>query len=87
MGGFRKGGFSISRLVLKPDVAIASEVFILSKNSLAIIRNEKPAQRGSFRPDVPADIGPKTSVRPSKSWKNKHLARTCRADVHEKTSV
>ena len=27
----------------------------------------------SFRPDVPADIRPKTSVRPSKSWKNKHF--------------
>ena len=26
----------------------------------------------SFRPDVPADIRPKTSVRPSESWKNKH---------------
>ena len=36
MGGFRKGGFSNSRFVLKPDVAIASEVSILSKNSLAI---------------------------------------------------
>ena len=27
----------------------------------------------SFRPDVPADIRPKTSVRLSKSWKNKHF--------------
>ena len=36
MGGFRKGGFSNSRFVLKPDVAIASEVLIFSKNSLAI---------------------------------------------------
>ena len=36
MGGFRKGGFSNSRFVLKPDVAIASEVSILSKNYLAI---------------------------------------------------
>ena len=28
----------------------------------------------SFRPDIPADIRPKTSVRPSKSWKkNKHF--------------
>ena len=27
----------------------------------------------SFRPDVPVDIRPKTSVRPSKSWKNKHF--------------
>ena len=36
MGGFRKGGISNNRFVLKPDVAIASEVSILSKNSLAI---------------------------------------------------
>ena len=36
MGAFRKGGFSNNRFVLKPDVAIASEVSILSKNSLAI---------------------------------------------------
>ena len=35
MGGFRKGGFSNNRFVLKPDVAIASEVSILSKNSRA----------------------------------------------------
>ena len=35
MGGFRKGGFSNNRFVLKPDVAIASEVSILSKNSIA----------------------------------------------------
>ena len=27
----------------------------------------------SFRPDVPADIRPKASVRPSKSRKNKHF--------------
>ena len=37
-------------------------------------RNEKSAQRGSFRPDVPADIRPKTSVRPSKCWKKKKQA-------------
>ena len=36
MGSFRKGSFSNNRFVLKPDVAIASEVSILSKNSLAI---------------------------------------------------
>ena len=30
---------------------------------------QKSAQRGSFRLDVPADIQPKTSVRPSRSWK------------------
>ena len=39
-------------------------------------RNKKSGHRGSFGPDIPADIRPKTSVRPSKSWKNKHLART-----------
>ena len=32
-------------------------------------RNENSAQRGSFGPDIP----PKTSVRPSKSWKHKHF--------------
>ena len=35
-GGFSEGGLSNNRFVLKPDVAIASEVSILSKNSLAI---------------------------------------------------
>ena len=33
------------------------------------IRNGNSAQRGSFWPDIPADIRPKTSVRPPKSWK------------------
>ena len=33
MGGFQKGN---SRFVLKPDVAVASEVAIFSKASLAI---------------------------------------------------
>ena len=37
------------------------------------LRNEKSAQRGSFGPGIPADIRPKTSVRHSNSWKNKHL--------------
>ena len=35
-GGFSEGGFSNNRFVLKPDVAIASEVSILNKNALAI---------------------------------------------------
>ena len=35
-GGFSEGGFSNNRFVLKSDVAIASEVSNLSKNSLAI---------------------------------------------------
>ena len=36
MGGFQKEGFSYNRFVLKPDDAIASEVPIFRKNSLAI---------------------------------------------------
>ena len=36
MGGCSEGGFSNNRSVLKPDVAKASEVSILSKTSLAI---------------------------------------------------
>ena len=36
MGGFSEGGFPNNRFVLKPDVAIAREVSILSKKSLAI---------------------------------------------------
>ena len=46
-------------------------------------------QKRKISPDVPPDIRPTTSVRPSKSWtkKIKHLARTCRADIHEETSV
>ena len=43
---------------------------ILTQNTF--FRKENSAQRGSFWPDIPADIRPKTSVRPSKSWKNKH---------------
>ena len=39
------------------------------------LKKEKSAERGILGPDIPADIRPKTSVRPSKSWKkrNKHL--------------
>ena len=36
MGCFRKGVFQIADSSSNPDVAIASEVSILSKNSLAI---------------------------------------------------
>ena len=36
VGFSEEGGFSNNRFVLKPDVAIASKVSILSKNSLAI---------------------------------------------------
>ena len=35
-GGFRRGGVSHSRFVLKLDVAIATEVSVFSKSSLAI---------------------------------------------------
>ena len=52
------------------------------------LRNKKSAQRGSFRPDVPADIRPKTSVRfsnPGGKKKTSLLAQTWRVDVHEKT--
>ena len=35
-GGFSEGGFSNNRFVLKPDVAITSEVSIFNKNSLTI---------------------------------------------------
>ena len=54
--------------------------------TLVYFRNEKSAKRGSFRPDVRAEIRPKTSVRPSKSGlENTSMsARTFREDVHEK---
>ena len=49
MGGFRKGGFSNNRFVRKPDVAIASEVSILSKSSLAITDfHAKKTQHGQL---------------------------------------
>ena len=58
-------------------------VEVLQEQACTHLRNEKSAQRGSFWPDFPANIRPKTSVRVSKSWKNKQafLAQTCRADV------
>ena len=37
MGGLREGGSCDSRLVLRPDVAIASEASSSTKNSLAKI--------------------------------------------------
>ena len=52
------------------------------------LKNEKAAQRVSFGAGYPADVqrgypggspGTKTSVKPSKSWKNKHFG----ADVHD----
>ena len=52
------------------------------------LRKAKSTQGGSFRPDVPADIRPQPSVRPSNPKKKPSiLARTCRADIHQKTSV
>ena len=47
-----------------------SGVEILTRSSSET--KNQPKDR-SFRPDVPADIRPKTSVRPSKSWKNKRF--------------
>ena len=52
-------------------IAFGAFQFIVPK--YLYFRNEKSAQRGSFGTDIPADIRPKTSVRPSKSWKNKHF--------------
>ena len=48
---------------------------------LMLVRTKNQPKDRSFRPDVPADIRPKTSVRPSKSWKKQafrhgHAART-----------
>ena len=42
------------------------------------LRNEKSAQRGSFWPDVPADIRSKTSVNPPNRVKTSIVARTSR---------
>ena len=51
---------------------------IFSRNSVVMIfRNEKSDQRGSFRPDIPADIRPKTSARPPNPGKRSISARTC----------
>ena len=47
-GGFSEGGFSNNRFVLRPNVAIASEVLILSKNSLAITDFHAKRKRGRF---------------------------------------
>ena len=51
------------------------------RHSSPKFRNENQPKDRSFWPDVPADIRPKTSVRPSKSWKKQafwhgHAART-----------
>ena len=43
---------------------------------------KKSAQRGSFGPDIPVDIRPKTSVRPSKSWKKTSIFGTDIPDGH-----
>ena len=63
---------------IAPGVAPRIVVFVLLKSWDFVFRewnfrNENSAQRGSFWPDIPADIRPKTSVRPSKSWKNKRF--------------
>ena len=56
-----------------------------TKSKDSLFRSEISAQRGSFRPDVPADIWPKLrSGPPNSGGKKRIVARTCRADVHEK---
>ena len=67
MGGFRKGGFSNNRFVLKPDIAIASEVSILSKNSLAItdFHAEKTQHVQLFENPLP---GTPPFAIPNNSW-------------------
>ena len=52
---------------------------LLIKDDLKSIKNEKAAQRVSFRGYPGGRPGAKTSVKPSKSWKNKHFG----ADVHD----
>ena len=48
---------------------------VFGKGVKSDLRNKKSAQRGRFRPDVPADIQPRTSVRPSKSHFGTDVAR------------
>ena len=60
---------------------------ILTWTSWPNFRNKKSAQRGSFRSDVPGTSGQKLRSGPPSPGKTSILARTCRADVHEKTSV
>ena len=45
------------------------------ENTVCSSLDEKSAQRESFRPGVPADIRPKSSVRPSKSWRSMHFGK------------
>ena len=40
---------------------------------LPLNQERKFSPKRKFGPDIPAHIRPKTSVRPSKSWKNKHF--------------
>ena len=51
------------------------------------LRNENSAQRGSFWPDIPADIRRKLRSGAPNPGKTSILERTSRADVHEKTPV
>ena len=54
----------------------------LTSRTFSQIKNEKSAQRGSFPPDIPADIRPKTFVSPSKdpgkkqAFRHGHAVRT-----------
>ena len=59
----RRGSHSVG---VAQTVFLVNRVFVLCQKGG---RNGNSAQRGSFWPDVPADIRPKTSVRPSKCWK------------------
>ena len=60
--------------------------FKIFRYVVSFCRNKNSAQRGSFWPDIPADIRLKASVRPSNPGKTSILERTSRADVHEKNS-
>ena len=85
MGGFRKGGFSNSRFVLKPDVAIASEASILRKNSLAITNFYAKKTHSTFNylktpfPGTPPFAIPENGTSHLElSW---HLSRDRRQDL------
>ena len=68
------------------DIPGVSEKF--EKKLVFYLNQERKfSPQRKFWPDIPADIRPKTSVRPSESWETSILERTSRADVHEKTSV
>ena len=72
----RSGSRSWPSFCLRWSNFMGATMWLLRRPSVnlhILLRKENSAQRGSFWPDIPADIRPKTSVRPSKSWKNKHF--------------